>query len=159
MLLKDIKNNKQGFALLVISMMVLTFILIVALGASAIVRNGIIMGRGQMESTKAFFAAEAGAERVLWEIWQNNIISTYPCPTDDGSDYDKFCFTVLSSGDVNECIVIGDDCTPVENQQQKLSNQALYSIKYEHNDTTGRATSTIIGNYADINSRVIKLIY
>ena len=47
-------------------LLMLTGILIVTLAASTIVESGIKMGRLQIESTKAYYAAEAGAEYAIW---------------------------------------------------------------------------------------------
>ena len=155
MLLNNIKQNTSGSALLVISMVVLTFILVVALGTSAIVRNGIIMGREQVESTKAFFAAEAGAERILWEIWQGGID---PGPGDGSGDCDDnpadFCFDA-DPGIINECV---DGCTNEESQT--LNNSAQYSIGFEYEELGLNSTTTLssIGSFKDVN-RVLKLIY
>jgi len=152
MLLYKIKQNQTGSALLVISMLVLAFVLVLALGASAVVRNGILMGRNQVESTKAFFAAEAGAERILWEIWQGDTDPHAICTENVES---KFCFDAFPVGDINECVDINNSCSS-DIETQELSNKALYSINYIY--LNERATSTIRGNFADINSRVIKLI-
>jgi hypothetical protein len=45
--------------------------MIVALGNSYIVLLGIQAAGTQARSTKAYFVAEAGAERLLWEIRKN----------------------------------------------------------------------------------------
>ncbi len=49
----------------------LNIILLSALTASSLMSSGIKMSGTQMRSTQAFFAAESGAERVLWE-WRKN---------------------------------------------------------------------------------------
>lgn len=64
-----IKNN-DGTALL-LTLLILTSILVVALGAANLIIPGIRMSRTQEQSTKAFFAAEGGAERALWELRKN----------------------------------------------------------------------------------------
>ncbi len=53
------------------TLLVLSSILIVTLAAAQIISSGIVMSRTQERSTKAFFAAEAGAERSLWEVRKN----------------------------------------------------------------------------------------
>ena len=64
------KKNKQGTALLM-TILILNSILIISLSASRLVVSGIKMSGTQIRSTKAFFAAEAGAERSLYE-WRKN---------------------------------------------------------------------------------------
>ena len=66
-MLKNITKNNQGSTMLLMTILVLASILTISLSLSAIVVNGLKMGVNQVHSTKAFFAAEAGAERILWE--------------------------------------------------------------------------------------------
>lgn len=54
--------------MILVTILVLSSILSVALTMSGIVDNGIIMGRTQVYSTKSYFAAESGIERLLWVI-------------------------------------------------------------------------------------------
>lgn len=63
------KNNK-GTALLM-TLLILTSILVVALASANILSSGIEMNRNQSQSTKAFFAAESGVEKALWEMRRN----------------------------------------------------------------------------------------
>ena len=155
-LFNKIKTNQRGSALLLISMLVLTFILVVALGASAIVRNGIIMDREQMESTKAFFASEAGAERILWEIWQNG----KEPGKGNGSDFcnanpASFCFDSDPNGDIDEC---NTSCT--NEDYQTLDNDAKYSLGFFYEESGSGSTTTLssLGSFRKVN-RIIKLIY
>lgn len=67
----SIKENK-GTALFM-TLMILTSILTVALGAANVVMSGILMNRTQTFSTKAIYAAEAGAEKALYEVRKNNL--------------------------------------------------------------------------------------
>ena len=66
----DRAKNNNGTALLM-TLLILTSILVVALGAASLIVPGIRMSRTQAQSTKAFFAAEAGVERALWEVRKN----------------------------------------------------------------------------------------
>lgn len=83
---KEFINNNKGGTVLIVSLLVLSSILIVTLTASEINRNNLIMNRDQYGSTKAYFAAEAGAERVLWEIMKNGFDPTNSAVCIDG-DY------------------------------------------------------------------------
>ena len=68
--IKNIIKNKRGTALFM-ALMILSGALIVSLGAASLVISGMKQGRTQSYSTKAYFAAESGTERVLWEIRKN----------------------------------------------------------------------------------------
>jgi len=63
----SIIKNKKGSVLLM-TLLILSGILVVVLSASQIVDSGIKTGRIQSDSTKAYFAAEAGIEDVLWKV-------------------------------------------------------------------------------------------
>jgi len=68
---KDIFKNKEGSAL-ALTMFILAGMLTVALSGSYIILLGIKASGIQSQSTKAYFAAESGAERLLWELRQNS---------------------------------------------------------------------------------------
>jgi len=70
---KLISNNK-GTALLM-TILILNSILVVSLSAAKIVVSGVKMSGTQFRSTKAYFAGEAGAERVLYEFRKNGLYS------------------------------------------------------------------------------------
>jgi len=63
-----------------LTLLILSSILVVTLGAADLVAAGIKMNRQTGYSGLAFFAAEAGLERTLWEIRQNN----YSLPDGNG---------------------------------------------------------------------------
>ncbi len=65
------KINNKGSAIL-ITLLILTSILTIGLATASLIVPGIIMNRTQMGSTVAFYAAEAGAERSLWEVRKND---------------------------------------------------------------------------------------
>lgn len=60
--------NQKGATIIMITILVMTSILAVGLSLSNIVVNGLKASRTQANATQAYFAAEAGAERILWEI-------------------------------------------------------------------------------------------
>lgn len=63
-------SAKRGSAL-ILTMFIMAGMLIVALGGAYVVFLGIKAGGIQAQSTKAYYAAEAGAERLLWELRWN----------------------------------------------------------------------------------------
>ncbi len=112
---KTKRGKKSGSALLLV-LFILTSVLVVALGGSSVLIAAIKTSGVQSESTKAYFAAEAGAERVLYEVRKNqsinlalthrdNILGEYVLP--GGSSYTvnytekipKITFTGLGSYD------------------------------------------------------------
>jgi hypothetical protein len=58
--------NKDGTALLM-TIMILNSIILISLAAANIIVSGVKMSGTQSQSTKAYFAAEAGAEQLLWQ--------------------------------------------------------------------------------------------
>lgn len=136
--------------MILMTALVLASILLVSLSLSAIVVNGLKMGSGQFQSTKAYFAAEAGAERILWEIRKN---SNNPGMGTSGDLCDvkpaDFCFDNLIDGDLIDC---SNACTV---KDQKLGNESTYNIVFNYD------TKTILksyGSFGDVN-RIIELKY
>lgn len=72
------KQNRDG-SILLISVLILTAILTISLGVGSLIAYGLIMGRTQTYSTKAYFAAETGAERLLWEVRKEDFIPEDVC--------------------------------------------------------------------------------
>lgn len=66
--------NKKGTALLM-TILILNSIVIISLAAANLVMSGVKMSGTQARSTKAYFAGEAGAERVLYEFRKNSLYS------------------------------------------------------------------------------------
>lgn len=68
---QNIFKDKQGSAL-ALTMFILAGMMIVAISGSYIIILGLKSSGVQSQSTKAYFAAESGAERVLWEMRKNS---------------------------------------------------------------------------------------
>ncbi len=60
-------KDRQGSAL-ALTMFILAGMLIVAMSGSYIILLGIKASGVQSQSTKAYFAAESGAEEILWKL-------------------------------------------------------------------------------------------
>jgi len=75
---KIIKKDLSGSALL-LTMFILAGMLIVAMSGAYVILLGIKAGGIQAQSTKAYYAAEAGAEHVLYKLrrggWEYEIPS------------------------------------------------------------------------------------
>jgi hypothetical protein len=145
--LREIIKNHYGGTVLLLIMLILAGVLVVTLAAGEIVRTGLIMSRTQVHSTKAYYAAEAGAERILWEIRENGIFSGITCDNPG-----VFCFNIEKDGLINECVDSG--CTYFD--KQELSNESFYQIEYEYNDPVTKLTC--FGNFEEIR-RVVELKY
>ncbi|MFH1233128.1 MAG: hypothetical protein V1649_00550 [Patescibacteria group bacterium] len=74
---KNIKNN-QGTALLM-TLMILSSVLVVTLGAANLIMAGIIASRLEQSSVIAYYASESGVERSLWEVRKDD----HPLPNEN----------------------------------------------------------------------------
>lgn len=90
------KIKKQKGVILLMTLMILSGILVVTLAAADIIFAGIKMNRLVGYSNLAFFAAETGMERSLWEARKNsytlpasNQSNVFPSGSslDNGSSY------------------------------------------------------------------------
>ncbi len=138
---KELAKNKQGSALL-ITVLILTSILTAAFGAANLVVSGIKMSGTQERSTVAYFAAEAGAERVLWEIRKNGFLVS-------GCDntVNKYVFFGAGPGDPAIC--------DSSEHGETLSNISSYSVMYTSNLPI---TFVSAGSYAGVK-RIVEIGY
>ena len=117
LIMDNIIKNQNGTAIL-ITFLIMSSVLVVALGAANLIMPGILMSRTQGYSTKAYYASEAGAERALWLIRKGQV----------GDDYD-FSDCPLSG----ECLDFSAspvDCDVCNNTIVNLSNGASYNVNY-----------------------------
>jgi 5-bromo-4-chloroindolyl phosphate hydrolysis protein len=75
MIFQNIKKFKIGSAM-ILTMFILAGMLVVALSGSYIIVAGIKAGGTQAQSTKAYFAAEAGLEDILYQVRKENLPHT-----------------------------------------------------------------------------------
>ena len=137
----NLKKNKKGTALFM-ALMILSGVLIISLGAASLMMSGLKQGRTQAYSTKAYYVAEAGAERVLWEIRKNGFnvgacsVGQYVNFDDinDPPNYSAFCDGTYS---VN------------------LSNSSKYFSIYKGN---APISFDVVGDYSDVK-RSIEISY
>ncbi len=160
-LTKLIRNNRGSTAMF-LAILVLAAMLVVVISANDIVLNGLKMTKERYDSTKAYFAAEAGAERILWEIRKNGIdpgdgASPTPsgvCPSIDA----EFCFA--ANGDLGSpsCVVNAEPTNCAINKIQ-LSNGAEYNITYDYvNGVPAVRTFKVLGTIGNV-ARKIQLRY
>jgi len=146
-ILKLSKNNQGSIALLM-TMIVLTSILTIVLTASEIIRNGLVSDKTQLDSTKAYFAAEAAAERILWETRTNlpQFDVALTCSTGD-------CLHFSSNS------APGVSCNPGCNTNNAISDTLSdykYSIEYEL--VAGDTKLTCYGDYLGVR-RAVEIRY
>ena len=151
-------KNQSGATVLLMLILMLGSILTITLSASDIIRSGLKLSNIQYNSTKAYFAAEAGAERILFELRKPRY--------DFDACADPSCVTFDSDQALtSNIIVVGNDiaCNTCDdtNEIQKFSNQTEYFLEYSTD-----ALETVIksfGTYNDISgeniNRVVELRY
>lgn len=107
-------NNEKGTALFM-TMMVLTGVLTVSLSVASIVMSDIIMSRTQTNSTKAYFAAEAGAERILYLARKESFLSGASCTG----------LTTCVDFTAKDCVSCDD-----AGAKNNLTNGSSYKVEY-----------------------------
>jgi hypothetical protein len=112
------KYLKEGSALL-LSLFIITSIVIIAMGGSSLALSGIKMAGVQSQSVKAYFAAEAGAEELLYRTRRDK--------------------TIDLSGDVGEVVVL----------ETQLDNEAEYWVVFTQapDFISGETIFTSLGSY------------
>ena len=100
-----IKIKTSGSALM-LTLFILSAVMLIVIGGATTIASGLRMGRIQAYSTRAYFAAEAGAERLLYEVRKG---STFDDLTNPGQT-NVFGTTTLSIG--SEYIVNYDEFVP-----------------------------------------------
>jgi len=100
------KKNQKGVILL-LTLLILSGILVVTLGAASLVLAGIRMNRLTGYSNIAFFASETGLERALWEARKKDPKLVLP---DDNFN------------DILQCDFVPNSCD--------LSNGSSYMVNY-----------------------------
>jgi len=95
---KDKMNNSQfqkGAISIVLAVLLLSILLVIGLGVSALMLQQIKLSGQSSQSVVAFYAADAGAERCLWEVRKGMNI----CPfTDELLDIPLTKYTVDYNG-------------------------------------------------------------
>lgn len=133
----SLSKNEKGSTVLLMTAVVMAAILTVVLTSSEIIRNGVISDKIQLDATKAYFAAEAGAEKLLWDVRFNNL-------TCNVSDCVNF-----SSPD--SC----DSTCSASNLSENLANNSSYRVIY---DDVSNSKVKSIGRYLSVN-RVVEISY
>lgn len=97
--IRDFLRQKIKGSAMILTMFILSGMLIIAMSGAYVVLLGIISSGTQAQSTRAYFAAEAGIERLLWDI---RVEGLNPEPTTEES--------LILSGDLQ--LLSSDDTYP-----------------------------------------------
>lgn len=87
-ILVKIKNQKGG-TIIIMSFLILISILTVSMAVANIAISELKLGSAQTNSTKAYFAADVGAERFLYEVIENSYSPWGSCNEGDYLDLDS----------------------------------------------------------------------
>ena len=110
---KKLRKNNQG-AILFMTLMIMTCVLTATLGAANLIMAGTVMSGVQVRSVKAYFAADAGVEKALWEARKNSY--NYPgqdtenvfiSNINNGSSYDVNYFISSTTVDTIRALTFG----------------------------------------------------
>jgi len=135
--MKILKNNKGGTAI-VMTVLILAVILSSSMAVNNVILNGLQMNTIQIHAVKSFFAAEGGAERMLWEIRQ-----------------DSFDFSGCGSNDEINYNNLG--CTNnVTDYTHTFGNGSKFVLYYNYANPD--TTITSVGNFLD-TARQVKIKY
>jgi len=160
--LKQIRQNQYGFGAMMVTVVILSVVLAVSLTAAEVIENGLQMGQTQMNSTKSFFAAEAGVERILDDIRNNGYDIKVECPDPTTGAGDYICFDSGAPDDINQAACRDDagDCQSGETlYYDAFGNETRYYLNfYKVSSTTLSVTSR--GQYREgKNERAIQTRY
>lgn len=135
-------NNQKGNTVLLMTVVVLSSVLAVVLASSEIIRNGLAIDRAQLDSTRAYFVAEAAAERVLWVV-RNNVSNLSSCSVAN------HCLHFDSSDNIS----CDTNCLATNSISPTLSKYQYY---IDYDDSGAEAKLTCYGFYAT-SSRAVEI--
>lgn len=142
------KNNQKGATAIILTLFIMAAMLFVGITANEIVSNGLKMARLNNDSTKAYFGAESGAEKVLWEVRKNNPYSDTGLPF--GNADCCVVFDNITGGNDDQIINCNANCNePIPaNKIITLDNQSTFFI---HHERSAGAPDTVsfqsVGSY------------
>lgn len=154
-------NNKKGGTAIIMTVLILGAVLVITLLVSDIINNGILMNQTQIHSTQAYFAAEAGAEKVLYDerIRDINLGGPSLCDEKPSPMYVGFNGTNPQNSSINCCNADPSICS---NSKQEIPTNTgkTYTLNYDYKESGGNSTTTVIskGSYKDV-SRAVELTY
>lgn len=97
-------NHQKGATAILLAVLILSMLLIIGLGVSALIISQIKMSTQAGQSVAAFYAAEAGAERCLYEVRKKGANS---CPSGTLDNNATYSVTAQITGDSGQISSIG----------------------------------------------------
>lgn len=88
------KIGQQKGSALMLTLFILSAVMLIVMGGAATITAGLKAGRMQAHSTRAYFAAEAGAERLLYEVRKEGAFTD----TSHVGEENIFGTTILTTG-------------------------------------------------------------
>jgi len=152
-----IKNQKGATALL-LTLLILMSMLFIAITASDIIRNGLQMSQAHLQSTKAYYGAESGTERMLWEIRKNS----HDPVVDSWTATECINFNIEVNGNIAtpETNTCGTNASGNFTHQKLSSDDIIYSTEYNNNGAMPLFIKLkSIGEYEGITRRVVEIGY
>ncbi len=135
-------NNQKG-SIVLITILILSIVIVMVLGSADLVKQGIRANRNQEYSATAYFAAETGAERTLWENRKNGFefAGCVPYSTDP---LNASC-VVFSTSTQAFCLPCTDNLTRYH------LDGAFYQVRYNDEDPSSDFVWLLaIGEFRDI---------
>lgn len=126
-MIKALKNNQNGAVAVVLTLLILSSILMITMIMNNIITNNLNMNMVQVGATKAFFASEAGAEKILWEI-RKNTTNLSACGTDDNICFDNSAI----ASNIDACANYSASALCPTSKVITFSNNSEFSLKYQH---------------------------
>ncbi len=150
--MKIIPDN-NGAAGVYITLIVVLSMFAVAYIVNDIVLNGIRMNRSHLDSTKAYYAAESGSERILWFVRKSDPLAPFD-PTTAPGWQSGYCLN-FSAGNNMECNLNCDGMAT--SLYSSLANGSKYKIRYEFISGSPDISSFLTtGVYDDKTKRAVE---
>lgn len=146
---KNIYKNQKGAVAIMMTILILASILSITMIANTIILNNLSMNIVQVGATKAFFASEAGAEKMLWEIRKKSL--NFTSAGINCSSGKNICFPNDNiAATSTSCAAIAAPCTASAVKDLALtSNASKFRLLYEQPVANATTTITSYGVYGD----------
>jgi hypothetical protein len=143
-MIKNIYQNQKGVIAIAMTILVLALIFSSVMVLNTIVLNNLVVNIVQVDATKAFFAGEAGAEKILYETRKGTLnFATIPCADGQNICFESDNFLATST----ECVALASSCAP-NVKEINLANGAKFSLIYATSTSAVASTTvTAIGAY------------
>jgi Tfp pilus assembly protein PilX len=144
--------DQRGATALFLTVLILTAVTTITFAGSQIILANLRISRERYDSTRAYYAAETGAERILWEIRKKPLNPRAVCTNPPS----KFCFDASGNFQNNdECADVSDVCQNSTVDKVVLnygSQDASYKISYWFVDADNYLEAT--GEYLNAGRRI-----